>query len=189
MYTNGMGRPPSTSRSAILGAALAVADQGGLDAVTMQAVARRLSLTTMALYRHVADKADLLDGLVELLLTEFPFPPTDLPWHERLTRLAHGIRDTARRHPGVFPLLLQRPANTEQARRVRDTVVATLQEAGLGPDAAARAERLISTAVFGFAASEATGRFAHHSPAVLDADFACLLRSLRMLLETALAES
>lgn len=183
-----MGRPPRTSRIAILNAALAVADDDGLHAVTMQTVARRLGLTTMALYRHVAGKADLLDGLVELLLTQFPLPPADLPWQERLARLAHGVRDAATRHPGVFPLLLQRPVNTESARRVRDAAQAALREAGLGPDAAARAERLLSTAVLGFAASEAAGRFAHHDPAVLDADFACLLSSLRLLLQAAAAD-
>jgi len=183
-----VGRPARTSRAAILDTALAVADDEGIDAVTMQAVARRLGLTTMALYRHVADKADLLDGLVELLLTQFPLPPPDLPWQERLAQLAHGVRDAAARHPGVFPLLLQRPAETEPARRVRDTAQAALGDAGLDPEAAARAERLLSTAVLGFAASEAAGRFAHHDHAVRDADFACLMRSLRLLLEVTAAD-
>jgi AcrR family transcriptional regulator len=182
-----MGRPARTSRAAILDAALTVADDDGLDAVTMQTVARRLGLTTMALYRHVADKADLLDGLVELLLTQFPLPPGEMPWQTRLERLAHGVRGAATRHPGVFPLLLRRPVNTEPARRVRDATQAAYREAGLGPETAARAERLISTAVLGFAASEAAGRFAHHDPATLDADFACLLRSVRLLVEAAAA--
>jgi hypothetical protein len=58
-------------------------------------------------------------------------------------------------------------------------VLAALHEAGLAADEAARAERLLSTAVFGFAASEAAGRFRLHPQAVIDEDFAVLLRWLR----------
>jgi hypothetical protein len=78
----------------------------------------------------------------------------------------------ARRHPAVFPLLLQRPASTPESRRVRDSVVASLDEAGLDPQAARRAERLLSTVILGFATSEAGGRFRGHR--VIDEDFACL---------------
>jgi Bacterial regulatory proteins, tetR family len=57
-----VGRTAQISRAAILSAGLAIADEHGLSAVTMQAVARRLRVTPMALYRHVANKDDLLDG-------------------------------------------------------------------------------------------------------------------------------
>jgi len=178
-----VSRHAQISRAAVLGAGLAIADEKGLSAVTMQAVAGRLAVTPMALYRHVTNKTDLLDGLVELLLTEFPLPAADLPWQERLTRLADSIRASANGHPGVFPLLLQRPANTAAALRVRDAVHLALTDAGLDSEHVPRAERLLSTAVLGFAASEAAGRFAHHERAVLDADFTCLLQSLRLLVE------
>ena len=70
-----MGRVPQISRAAVLDAALWLADEQGRPRATMHAVARRLRVTPMALYRHVADKDALLDGLVELLLTEYPRPP------------------------------------------------------------------------------------------------------------------
>jgi AcrR family transcriptional regulator len=179
-----VGRAPQISREAVLDAALRLADEQGLDAVTMHAVARRLQVTPMALYRHVDDKNALLDGLVEMLLTEYQLPRAEDEWDERLIALAEGIRDTARRHPAVFPLLLTRPAVTPAARVVRDAVQAVLREAALRegglPEAeVARAERLISTAVLGFAASEASGRFRQHDQSVIDADFAELLRWLR----------
>ena len=173
-----MGRAPQISREAVLAAALGLADEQGLEAVTMHAVASRLRVTPMALYRHVDDKNALLDGLVELLLTEYPLPPAGR-WDERLTALAAGIRDTARRHPAVFPLLLTRPAVTPAARVARDAVQSALREGGLPETEVARAERLISTAVLGFAVSEATGRFRQHDQSVIDADFAELLRWLR----------
>jgi AcrR family transcriptional regulator len=187
-YTFDMGRRAQISRSAILDAALALADEHGLDAVTMSAVAARLHVTPMALYRHVAGKDDLLDGLVEVLLTEMPPPAADLPWPDRLGHLATALRSTAARHPAVFPLLLQRPAATEHARRVRDGVCAALRQAGLDAGQAARAERLISTAVLGFATSEAAGRFAHHSQDVRDADFACLLTTLHTAIRAAVRD-
>ena len=178
-----MGRPAQISREDVLRASMAIADSGGLGAVTMQAVARRLGVTPMALYRHVANKADLLDALVEGLLTEFPLPAGDLPWDERLRALGRSIREVARRHPSLFPLLLQRPAATPESRRVRDAVCAALEEAGLGAAQARRAERLLSTVVLGFAASEAAGRFRDHPLSVIDQDFACLERVIRQVLE------
>jgi AcrR family transcriptional regulator len=169
-----VGRPPQISRPAIVEASLAIADERGLAGLTMHAVAQRLGVTPMALYRHVDDKADLLDSVVEALLTELPLPRAELPWEQRLRGLGQAVRMLARRHPAIFPLLLQRPANTPVSRRVRDSVVAALEEAGLDPEAARRAERLVSTVILGFAASEAGGRFRGHSRKVLDDDFACL---------------
>src|SRR4029453_14519169 len=169
-----MGRPPQISRPAIVTASLAIADERGLAGLTMQAVAERLGVTPMALYRHVDDKADLLDSVVEALLTELPLPRAELPWGQRLRGLGQAARMLARRHPAIFPLLLQRPANTPESRRVRDSVVPMLEEAGAGPQAPRRAERLVSTVILGFAASEAGGRFRGHSRKVIDDDFGCL---------------
>ena len=177
-----LGRAPQISRDAVLAAALQLADEQGLEAVTMHAVARSLRVTPMALYRHVDDKNALLDGLVELLLTEYPLPQAGERWDERLAALAAGIRQTARRHPAVFPLLLTRPAVTPAARAARDMVQSALREGGLPETEVARAERLLSTAILGFAASEAARRFRQHDQSVIDADFAELLRWLRLSL-------
>jgi len=178
-----MGRTARIDRDGVIAAGLALADAGGLAAVTMAAVAARLGVTPMALYRHVGDKADLLDGMVEHLVTEVP-PPTTGPWFDRLARLAGAVRESARRHPNVFPLLLQRPANTPGARQVRDGVCSALEEGGVDPARSAQVERLLSTAVLGFAASEAAGRFSHHSPRQLDQDFALLLEMLLRFVES-----
>ena len=140
----------------------------------MAALAERLGVTPMALYRHVANKADLLDGLVERLLTEFPPPPAELAWPDRLSMLAANIRASARRHPSVFPLLLKRPATTKEARATRQAVYAALAEAGVAEERVAQVERLVSTAVLGFAVSEVAGRFGRHSRRQLDADFDAL---------------
>ena len=193
-----MGRTAQISRTDVLAAALELADEAGLESVTMHAVGRRLAVTPMALYRHVGGKDALLDGLVETLLTEVtetaaaaPAPAEPLaPWEPlapgepRLVALAYAMRDTARRHPAAFVLLLSRPAVTAAARAARDAVYLGLREAGLPAESVPRAERLVTTAILGFAASEAAGRFAGHDQAVRDADFAELLRWLRLALTT-----
>jgi len=177
-----MGRTAQIDRSAILRTALDVADEHGLAAVTMNAVAKRLEVTAMALYRHVTDKADLLDGMVEALLTGIPTPEPGLAWNDRLTAMAGGIRAVATAHPGAFPLLLTRPAATSAALEIRESAYRALREAGLGQDAVERAERLLSTAILGFVASEAAGRFRNHGQATIDEDFAELLRWLQRVL-------
>src|SRR4029077_18293181 len=107
-----VGRAPQISREAVLDAALRLADEQGLDAGTMHAGARRLQVTPMALYRHEDDQTDPLQGLVEMLLTEYQLPRAEDEWDERLIALVEGVRGTARRHPAVFPLGLTRPAPT-----------------------------------------------------------------------------
>ncbi len=169
-----MGRPLQIDRQSVLEAGLLLADENGLAAVTMQSVADMLGVTPMALYRHVANKADLLDGLVELLLTDVPLPPATMEWRERLAWMARALRDTAQRHPAVFLLLLQRPATTAGALHVRDAVCAALREGGVAGPAVARTERVISTAILGFVASEAGGRFGSRSTREVNADFAAV---------------
>lgn len=178
-----MGRSARINRDQVLAGALALADEEGLGALTMSALAERLGVSTMAVYRHVTNKEDLLDGVVELLLTEFP-SPTDRPWPERLASLAADIRRTARRHPTVFPLLLQRPATTTQARRTRNAVNHALDEAGVPEDRIAQVERLVSTAILGFAVSEVAGRFRYQSRRQLDADFEALQALLADFIES-----
>lgn len=150
---------PKLSRDAILQAALDLADAGGLQAVTMRAVAERLGVTAMALYAHVGDKDGLLDGLVERLLADFPTPDPGLDWEGRLRQLGEGALAVARRHPQAFPLLLNRPAVTKGALRTREVIFAALLDAGVPEPEVPRLERLISTLVLGYAVSLTTGRF------------------------------
>ncbi|GAA4586344.1 TetR/AcrR family transcriptional regulator C-terminal domain-containing protein [Planotetraspora phitsanulokensis] len=149
-------------REEILDAALAIADEHGLDAVSMRAVADRVGVTPMALYRHVSDKAALLDGVVGRLLATLL--PSDAEaghaWNERLSALAHACRAITQLHPWAAHLLFSRPAVTPDAVRAVDVIYTALIEAGVPEREVPRLERLISTFVLGFAASEASGRFA-----------------------------
>ncbi len=204
-----------STRDAILAAALEIADERGLAAVSMRSVGERVGMSAMALYPHVSNKEALLDGLVDLLLTEqVPLVerlPADADWWTRLEALAHGVRDMAARHPSAFSLLLARPSVTADALRATDAVYRVLLDAGVPAAEVGRVERLVSTFVLGYAASEVNGRFsrgtlsprarraqlpeedipAHYRladhldrPVDWSAEFQADLRDLRMLVES-----
>jgi len=168
-----MGRPQLIDRAKVLKASLELADEKGLQAVSIHEVARRLGVAPMTLYGHVENKSALLDGLVEELLSEFPLPDPGLPWNERLALIGQAARQSARRHPEVFPLLLSRSAATPGAHRVRQAVFSALLDAGLSVAQVGRAERLLTTLIVGFATSEASGRF-RQSIEEIDEDYAYL---------------
>jgi AcrR family transcriptional regulator len=153
-------RNPLTER-AILDAALQIADERGLDAISMRAVADRVGVTPMALYPHIGSKAALLDGIVDRMLAEFlpTSAPSDLTWRDRLRQVGHGARELARRHPAGFTLLFARPAVTRDAVRVVDIIYGAMLDAGVPDAQVLRLERLFTTFCLGYAMSEVNGRF------------------------------
>jgi AcrR family transcriptional regulator len=150
------------NRTAILDAALRLADEGGLAAMSMRAVAMEVGVTPMALYPYVGSKAELLDGLVDRMLGEYlpeSVAAAGIAWRERLRRVAGGARDMARRHPTAFTLLFDRPAVTSDAVRLVDFVYQALLDAGVPDEQVPRLERLFTTFCLGYALSEVNGRF------------------------------
>jgi len=146
-------------RQEILDAALALADEKGLAAVSMRAVAERTGVTPMALYPYVGNKAALLDGMVGQLLSEMVVADTGPDWRQRIHALARSGRALAHRHPWAAALLFARPAVTADAVYVVDQIYAALLRADVPEAEVPRVERMISTLVLGYAASEVGGRF------------------------------
>jgi len=170
-----MPRPPRFTRDDVITCALSIADDQGLEAVTMSAVAALVGVTPMALYRHVDDKEHLLDLLVEAVLRELSDPDDRLSGWPRLEALARGLRAAAARHPNVFPLLLQRPAITGGSLALRARIRDALRDCGIPAEELDRGERLVSTVALGFLASEAGGRFVDVPRDQRDLDFEILL--------------
>jgi AcrR family transcriptional regulator len=150
------------AKQQILDEALALADEHGLGAISMRAVARRMGLTSMALYPYVGTKDDLLDGLVDRLLAGLLPDPgaASTGWRDRLRVVARAARALASAHPGAYPLLMTRPSATPDALRVVDLIYAALLDAGVPEPEVPRLERMLSTFVLGYATSEVNGRFA-----------------------------
>jgi AcrR family transcriptional regulator len=169
----------SQRRQEIVEAAIAIADKGGLDAVSMRTVADQVGVTPMALYRHFDGKVALLDGMVERLVTSLQPERVSGTWDERLTALAHAYRGVAQRHPWSAQLLFSRPSVTPDAARVTEFIYAAIRQAGVPESQVGRLERLVTTFVIGYAASEVLGRFAHRTldfSAEFEADLADLKR-------------
>jgi len=148
----------ASRRQEILDAALALADEKGLDAVSMRAVAERTGVTPMALYPYVGSKAALLDGMVGRLLDELVPEDTGPDWR-RLRALAHSARALVHRHPWAALLLFTRPAVAPEAVVIVDRIYTALLDAGVPGEDVPRLERMVSTLVIGYAASEVGGRF------------------------------
>jgi AcrR family transcriptional regulator len=147
-------------RGQILDQAIALADERGLAAISMRSVAERLGLSSMAIYPYVGNKDALLDGMVDRLLGELtPLAAPSGTWQDRLRAVAHAVRALARRHPGAYQLIMSRPSDTADARRLDEMLSAILRDARVPETDVARLERLLSTLVLGFAASEVNGRF------------------------------
>jgi AcrR family transcriptional regulator len=146
-------------RDQIIDAALDLARAHGLAAVSMRAVAERVGVTTMAVYRHVRDKDALLDALVGRLLTEVELPGPEQPWREALRQVAHQLHALAGRYPTVVPLLLTRVYLAHDAVRVVDAMYALLTDAGVPAAQVPRVERLLSTFLLGYTVSAANDAF------------------------------
>ncbi|MGW4963677.1 TetR/AcrR family transcriptional regulator [Nonomuraea sp. NPDC004186] len=157
-------RKLKTSRQPeILDAALAIADERGLEALSMRAVAERVGVTPMALYGYFRNKDELLDGLVGRLLDRLAPGDPGQTWQERLGAVAWATRRLAREHPSIFPLLLLRTSATPDGVQVVDQLYQALLDAGVPEADVPRIERLVSTFVMGFALSEVSGRFSDAS--------------------------
>ncbi len=102
-------RQPLT-REAIVGAAIAVADADGLEAVSLRRVSAELGARTMSLYSHIASKQDLLDFMLDEVLGEFLVPGTiPADWRAALRAIARRSRAAGLRHPWLGALIAQRP--------------------------------------------------------------------------------
>src|SRR3954447_6489342 len=93
-----MSREP-LSRDRILRAALAVADEGGLAGLTIRSLAQRVGAKPMSVYHYVANKGEILDGLVDLVFAEIELPEATGDWRAEMTRRARSAREVLHRHP------------------------------------------------------------------------------------------
>jgi TetR/AcrR family tetracycline transcriptional repressor len=153
-------RTPLT-RERIIDAALQIMDTEGLGAVTMRRVAREVGVEAMSLYNHVHDKDDLLNGVVEHVMREFPFPQEHASgdWLETGRDVARGWRNLLRAHPSAIQLFAERksPIASEDGLRPMDVALTALRNAGLSERDAVQAFHTIGGYIFGYVMME-TGR-------------------------------
>ena len=142
------------SREVLVREALALLDREGLDALTMRNLADRLGVVPNALYRHVKDKDDLLDGVLDEAVASVPLPPGHLDWDDGLVALATAIRATMLEHPAITSLVVSRPSLGPGSLAIGEYGFGVMLEAGFTPRLAERSLNLILTYTLGFVALE-----------------------------------
>jgi TetR/AcrR family tetracycline transcriptional repressor len=149
-------RKRTLSRAAVLDAALGLADEEGLGAVSMRRLASRLGVEAMSLYNHVSGKADLLDGIASRVFEAITVPDAALAWDERVRVLIRGCYEAMRAHPAVVQALVAEAANPRSAGAlsVIDAILGALFDAGLDEREAARGYRSLLGLVFGSVLAE-----------------------------------
>lgn len=135
--------------------ALAVADAGGMTALTIRTLAEHLRVKPMSVYHHVASKGQIIDGIVDMVFSEIELPSSSGDWRTQMRRRSVSARQVLRRHPWAIPLLQSRTHPGPATLRHHDAVLGTLRGAGFSVEKTAHAFALIDSYVFGFALSEA----------------------------------
>lgn len=105
------------SRAGILQSALRIVDRDGVDGLSMRRLSQEVRRDPTVIYRHVPNKAALLDGVVEIVLGQLRVDTADPDWMGQLRAVAHDFRRLALLHPNVVPLLVTRPLATPLGQR------------------------------------------------------------------------
>src|SRR3954468_18628171 len=133
MATETQPRVP-LSRDRILRAALELADEGGIESLTMRKLGEALGFEAMSLYNHVANKDDVLDGILDLVLAETEPPSPSGEWDAAVRGSAISVHQALVRHPWACTLMMA-PGRIRPTRlRYRDLLLGRLREAGFSAD-------------------------------------------------------
>lgn len=144
------------SRERVLRCAVAIADAGGLGSLTIRSLAGELGVKPMSVYHYVANKDDILDGIVDIVFSEIDLPRVGADWRTEMTRRAHSARRVLARHPWAIPLLESRTTPGPATLTHHDAVLGTLRAAGFSRDLTAHAYAVLDAFVYGFAVQEAS---------------------------------
>ncbi|MDT4905747.1 MAG: hypothetical protein QOH52_3763 [Pseudonocardiales bacterium] len=143
------------SRDRVLSGAIAVTDAGGLGSLTIRSLANELGVKPMSVYHYVANKDEILDGIVDLVFGEIDLPVVDGDWRAEMQRRANSARRVLSSHPWAIALLQSRINPGPATLRHHNAVIGTLRAAGFSVELTAHAFALIDSYVYGFALSEA----------------------------------
>jgi AcrR family transcriptional regulator len=144
-------KPLSSAR--VLQAAVALADEAGLEAFSMRGLAQELGVVPMALYKHVANKEQLLDGMVDIVFSEIELPSGNLDWRSAMRRRAISTREALQRHSWAIGMMESRhpgPANLQN----HNAVMGCLRKAGFPFEMAVHAYSVQDAYIYGFALQE-----------------------------------
>jgi AcrR family transcriptional regulator len=141
------------NRERVLKAAVRIADKDGIDSLSMRRLARALGVEAMSLYNHVANKGDLVDGMVDLVLGAIELPPEGDRWDDSIRRYARDVHDTLIRHQWAGTLVIGLSASGgPRASRIRhmEWLLRRLREGGFSPELTYHAYHVLDAHILGF---------------------------------------
>jgi AcrR family transcriptional regulator len=139
------------SRERVMRAAVALADKGGIESLTMRRLGQELRVEAMSLYNHVANKEDIVDGIVDLVFGEIDVPSDGAGWKTAMRQRAISARDVLLRHPWATSLMQSRTKPGPATLRHNDSVLGSLRAAGFTVEMAAHAFSVMDGYIYGFA--------------------------------------
>jgi AcrR family transcriptional regulator len=134
----------------VLQAAIALADGGGIESLTMRKLGQALGVEAMSLYNHVANKDDLLDGIIEMVLEEIEVPSGEADWKTEIRGTAISSHEAFLRHRWACNLMMHRPNAAPVRMRWMEAVLRTLREAGFSADMTHHAYHALDSHITGF---------------------------------------
>lgn len=143
-------RVPLT-RERVLQAAIKLADQGGIESLSMRKLGQALGVEAMAVYYHLANKDEVLDGIVDLVYAEIELPATGAAWKAAMRRRAISLRDVLLRHRWAIDMMEARKNPGPANLRHHDAVIGNLRAAGFDSAMVAHAYSLLDGYIYGFA--------------------------------------
>lgn len=120
----------------------------------MRKLAAAVGVEAMSLYNHVANKTDLLDGMVDVVFAEIQLPDEGADWKSAMRRRALSVRMTLSRHPWAIGLMESRTSPGPETLRHHDAVIGCLRKAGFSMQLTAHAYALMDSYIYGFALQE-----------------------------------
>jgi len=148
--TSGRRRSQRLTRERILRAAISIADRDGVDAVTMRGLGSELGVEGMALYRHFANKDELLESMVDLLIGEVAIPPAGGPWRSAIRAQAFSARTVLGGRRWAQRLLATRVVLGPGTLRHIEAVTRALRDAGFTPGLAHHTMHVLGARIYGF---------------------------------------
>jgi AcrR family transcriptional regulator len=145
---------PRLTRERVLQAAVGLADRDGLDALTMRRLGAELGVEAMSLYKHVANKDEILGGILALVVGEIELPSEGSDWKDAMRRRATSARSVLRQHAWAIGLLESRASTEPASLRYVNAILGTLRSAGFSIDDAVHAFWVLDSFVYGHVVQE-----------------------------------
>src|SRR6266568_599326 len=142
------------SRERVLHAAAVFADENGIETLSMRRLAQAVGVEAMSLYNHVANKEDMLDGMIDLVFSEIELPSAEGGWKRAMRQRAISVRTALSRHRWAIGLMESRTSPGPATMRHHDAVLGYLREAGFSLELAAHAYSALDSYIYGFALQE-----------------------------------